>query len=77
MTDKYPLETGIKVDDKTSSVTISNFSPGAFKSLYSFYSVSLNPDKSHYYWVYVTDSYGDGMCCQYGSGWLKVYWNGK
>ena len=77
MTDKYPLETSIVVEDKTSLEKIGNFLPESFTSPYSLYSVSMNPDMSHCYWVSVIDSYGDGMCCKYGSGWYKVYWNGK
>jgi len=77
MTDQFPFETSILIVDKTSSVNIGNFSPGTFMSLHSLYSISLNPDKSHCYWVYVSDSFGDGFCCQYGLGWYEVYWNGK
>ena len=77
MTDQYPTDTYIDIYDKTNNNEIAYFAPGRFTHNGTRYRLRGDLDKSSCYWIYMEDTFGDGLCCSSGSGWYQIYWNGK
>jgi len=71
-TDNYPRENGWTLTDATGSTVATG---GGFTARGSIYREALClPDGC--YTFTITDSYGDGLCCQHGSGSYAVSVNG-
>jgi hypothetical protein len=71
-TDNYGSETGWKLKDGNGAV-VQQVAAGTYadgSSSVHNYSWSLNP--SECYTFEITDAYGDGICCSYGTGYYKL-----
>lgn len=67
-TDNYATETGWKLYNSASQIV--QQSSGLTNNTTTNYSWTLNPNEC--YRLDVTDSYGDGFCCGFGSGYFKL-----
>jgi len=78
-TDKYGEETTWKiVDSGEPSYADSYYDGGPYPNdIESEYVQSITLRSSKCYDLVVLDKYGDGMCCGYGSGYVKVEFDGK
>jgi hypothetical protein len=69
--DDYPEEAGIVVTDDRESNVVVNYPPGSFSSPGLFTeTVDLLPGD---YKINITDSFGDGLCCEFGEGRFEVH----
>lgn len=67
--DNYPLETSWKLIDEGSNQIISS---GSLAYGTDVYTEEICVDYSSCFSLYVLDSYGDGICCNYGIGNFQV-----
>ena len=74
MPDDYPLEiTWALTQSGTSYIVVSGGPLDAYNSLYQYY-YCADPDSC--YDFYIFDAEGDGICCDYGIGYYRIYLNG-
>ncbi|MCK4340455.1 MAG: hypothetical protein KAY37_01870 [Phycisphaerae bacterium] len=71
-TDDYPGETTWEVVEYPSLTVVGSGGPYEEPGLYDEY--VCVPDAGCYHFV-IYDSYGDGICCDYGEGYYSVYHN--
>jgi hypothetical protein len=72
-TDNYPGETVVTLTDKS---TGQRFWYYGFSEANKSYNLNTTMDPSSCYVFEVTDSYGDGVCCQYGQGGFDLSYDG-
>jgi hypothetical protein len=70
--DDYPEEVGIVVTDDACEFNVVNYPPGSFSSPGDLFreTVDLIPGD---YKIIITDSFGDGICCEWGEGRFEVH----
>ncbi|MFL3008387.1 MAG: PKD domain-containing protein, partial [Candidatus Neomarinimicrobiota bacterium] len=73
MTDNYPGETSWELTDYYSGAVVA--SGGPLSDANSLYNWEIYVETSAYYFT-IFDSFGDGICCTYGSGYYTVYSDG-
>lgn len=73
MTDSYPEEFSYEVQDEFGN---SVFTSASFGTPHTEYSQTLYLEPTAMYKVVMKDTYGDGICCFNGPGYLKVFVNG-
>jgi hypothetical protein len=67
--DNYPIETSWKVYDDVANQIVAS---GSLQAGTSVFSEDICLDYSSCFSLYVYDSYGDGICCDFGSGYFIV-----
>jgi serine protease len=72
-TDGYPEETTVTLTNQSTGERVWNSS---FAEANRNYNLDVNVDPRGCYLFEVTDSYADGLCCQYGSGGFDLSYNG-
>ena len=65
--DNFPEETSWEVIEESSGKLVAN---GSLSSSTSTYAENICLDFTKCYSLYMYDSYGDGMCCDYGNGYF-------
>ena len=69
-TDAYPEEFSYKVEDAYGETI---YTSTTFNSPQTEYSQTLYLEPSTAYKIVMTDTYGDGICCFHGPGYLRVF----
>merc|ERR1712029_1035449 len=72
-TDNYPGETSWDIKDSSGDEKYNGSGYSDANTLYTL-NMCLETDE---YTFYITDTYGDGICCSYGSGGYKIKVNGE
>jgi len=71
LTDNYPAETGWKLDNLCTGNTVEQVQTGTYTEGNNQYVKEFCVPSAQYKFT-ITDNYGDGICCGYGSGEYKV-----
>ncbi len=74
MTDDYPGETSWEVIERDTGTAIASSPPDLEPA--RLYSWDVCVDSTSCYDFTIYDSFGDGICCDYGDGHYEVYYNG-
>ena len=74
-TDNYPTETRWYITNQN-GVEIDGINSGDLTAPNANYSWDVCVDLNDCYTFWIEDSYGDGICCQYGNGSFSVSYNG-
>ena len=72
LTDQYPNETNWKIYDANNNVVLQS---SANMNPLTYYFDSICVPNNTCYFFKITDVAGDGICCAYGHGHFKVYYN--
>merc|ERR1712029_798562 len=72
-TDNYPGETSWDIKDSSGDEKYNGSGYSDANTLYTL-NMCLETDE---YTFYITDTYGDGICCSYGNGGYKIKVNGE
>ncbi|MDC0201700.1 zinc metalloprotease, partial [Flavobacteriales bacterium] len=75
-TDNYPLETSWQLVDQSGSV-VQSINAGDLTQSGTTYSWNICPSATDCYDFIIYDTYGDGICCNYGNGSYSVSYNGS
>lgn len=76
ITDNYPVETSWELRDECGDTKIDSIGQGDYTDAAKLHShVNCVPTIGKYRFT-ISDDYGDGMCCSYGSGSFKVRMDG-
>ncbi len=71
-TDQYPAENSWQILSPTNAVLAQ--SPASMSSS-AYYYDSICVDTGFCYFFKISDTYGDGICCSYGQGFIQVFYN--
>lgn len=75
-TDKYGSETTWKVRNSMNNSIIASGGPYQNTSAATLQNVNpINVDGTGCYYFTIYDQYGDGICCTYGNGYFKVFYD--
>jgi len=74
-TDNFGGETSWVLEDQTTGMVIDEVFQGSLASNTNFLT-SYCVDPTHCYTFRITDSFGDGICCSFGTGTYKVNFDG-
>ena len=72
-TDDYPEETTWELIDHGTGSVVASGGPLAYSQ--NLYTWNVFVDYNGCYDFKIYDAYGDGICCDYGSGYYEVYYN--
>ena len=73
-TDQYPSETTWDIKNSAGQVVLAG---GPYSNTSTEYATEeCLPEGSNGYTFTINDTYGDGVCCGYGNGSYRVYWDG-
>lgn len=75
-TDNYGSETTWEVIETVSNTVLASGGPYTNSSAVQTIA-PIEVDGEGCYGFYIYDSYGDGICCSYGQGYFKVYFDGE
>ena len=75
-TDNYPSETTWELVDKGTGQVVGSAGPLGDSLTLHTWDVCIDPIGGCYNFT-IYDSYGDGICCDYGDGWYSVYHDGQ
>jgi len=75
-TDNYPVETSWQLIDENGAV-IASINGGDLTNANSAYSWDICVSSNECYDFVISDTYGDGICCSWGSGSYTVSYNGS
>ncbi len=76
-TDNYGSETSWELINTITGATIGEGGPYTNVSGGTLYNFDFDVTGDECYSFYIYDSYGDGMCCNYGTGYFKVYYDSE
>eukprot|EP00957_Ditylum_brightwellii_P098634 7513668-Ditylum_brightwellii.AAC.1 len=74
-TDQYPTETAWILTNTCSSAVVAEAPAGTYTSSNTEYSDKICVPPGGAYSFFITDSFGDGICCSYGEGFYNVLKN--
>lgn len=70
--DAYPSEFGWKLVDTRTKTTLVKYLPGSVTTPFEYLSVTMQLVRGRKYRFVMNDGFGDGMCCNYGNGYVGV-----
>jgi len=77
LTDNWPLETSWKIKNASTGSEVVSVPQGTYSSQRTNYDWATECVSPGEYTFTMIDSYGDGICCNYGAGSYTIYHGGK
>lgn len=74
-TDNYPSETGFTLMNMCTSTMVGEMVAGTYTAAGAAYTESYCVPENTQFSFTITDTYGDGICCGYGTGSYSIYYS--